>query len=179
MTGPGRRALVLGGARAGKSAHAETLLAGEPAVDYVATAVPDPADAEWAERIARHRERRPSTWHTIETTDLAGVLAGEGSAVLLDSVTAWLTTVMADVGLGCGVPEADERLALEIDRTVGAWAAAQRRVVAVSDEVGSGVVARPGPERLFRDALGLLNQRLAASADEVWLLTAGIPLRLR
>jgi len=173
------RVLVLGGARSGKSAYAEALLADEPAVDYVATATVDPADAEWAERIARHRESRPAGWNTVETRDLASVLSGDGPAALVDSVTAWLTATMTDAGMWDAAEDADERLAHEVDHIVGAWAATPRRVIAVSDEVGSGVVPDAPSGRLFRDALGLLNQRLAASADEVWLVTAGIPLRLR
>lgn len=175
----GRRVLILGGARSGKSAHAEALLADEPAVDYVATAQHDPADAEWAERIARHRERRPEHWHTIETSDLAEVLTAVGDAALVDSITAWLVAVMDACAVWSGDDAAREELAREVDRTVGAWAGTPRRVIAVSDEVGSGIVPETASARVFRDALGLLNQRLAASADEVWLVTAGIPLRLR
>jgi adenosylcobinamide kinase/adenosylcobinamide-phosphate guanylyltransferase len=174
-----RRILVVGGARSGKSAHAEALLAGEPVVDYVATALRDPADAEWAERIARHRKRRPAHWNTIETHDLAAVLATDGPATLVDSMTAWLTAAMDAAGTWHGSGDAAERLAHDVDRTVGAWAATPRCVVAVSDEVGSGVVPATPSGRLFRDALGLLNQRLAAGADEVWLVTVGIAQKLR
>jgi adenosylcobinamide kinase/adenosylcobinamide-phosphate guanylyltransferase len=177
--GAGRRVLILGGARSGKSAHAEALLHDEPLVDYVATAAHDPADAEWAERIARHRERRPRHWNTIETNDLAAVLSEQGYAALVDSITAWLSAVMDAVGAWTDAPEPRDRLARELDRTVGAWASTSRRVIAVSDEVGSGIVPETASARMFRDALGLLNQRLAASADEVWLVTAGVPLRLR
>jgi adenosylcobinamide kinase/adenosylcobinamide-phosphate guanylyltransferase len=171
--------LVLGGARSGKSAHAEALLAAETDVDYIATATHDAADAEWAERIARHRERRPAHWRTIETVDLAATLARDGSPALVDSVTAWLTAVMDAVGSWQDEASSRDRLTAEVDASVGAWAATPRRVVAVSDEVGSGIVPESASGRLFRDTLGLLNQRLAASADEVWLVTAGIPLQLR
>jgi adenosylcobinamide kinase/adenosylcobinamide-phosphate guanylyltransferase len=185
--GASRRILVLGGARSGKSAAAEALLGAEQRVDYIATARPDPADTEWAERIARHRERRPAHWRTVETGDLSAVLTGvdgdsDGTATgaaLIDSMTAWLTGAMDAVDAWPDIPAARERLALEVDRVVGAWATTSRRVVAVSDEVGSGIVPDSAAARLFRDALGLLNQRLAASADEVWLVTAGIPVRLR
>lgn len=175
----GWRTLVLGGARSGKSAYAEDLLREEPAVDYVATSLHDPADSEWAERIARHRARRPESWNTVETGLLEEILTASGPAALIDSVTAWLTRVMDTAGMWDDGPAAEDSMTQEVDRTVGAWAATSRRVVAVSDEVGSGVVPESASGRLFRDALGLLNQRLAASADEVWLVTAGIPLRLR
>lgn len=179
MTEFGRRVLVLGGARSGKSAHAEALLADEAAVDYIATVDSDAEDAEWAERIARHREHRPEHWRTVDAADVASEFAGSGGAVLLDSVTEWLAHVLDEVGLWTDAPDAKDRLASEVDRLVGAWAATERLVVAVSDEIGSGLAPDAGPQRVFRDVLGLLNQRIAASSDEVWLVTAGITQRLR
>lgn len=180
MSDGGRRCvLVLGGARSGKSAHAEALLVEEPAVDYIATAVPDPSDEEWVRRIDAHRVRRPAQWTTIETTDLSTALASGGAAVLVDSITAWLNTAMGSAGIWTAERGAEDRLAAAVDDVVGAWQAATGRVVAVSDEVGSGVVPESASGRRFRDALGLLNQRLAADADEVWLVTAGVPARLR
>jgi histidinol-phosphate aminotransferase len=178
----GRRVLVLGGSRSGKSRHAEQLLADAAPVTYVATAQGDPADAEWTARIERHRARRPDGWATAETTDPAKLIhqAAPG-ALLIDSVTTWLARVMDDCGCWSEVmPEdADLRLADAVDTLVGAWTAAAVTVVAVSDEVGSGIVPGTASGRRFRDALGELNQRLAAAADEVWLVTAGIPGRLR
>jgi adenosylcobinamide kinase/adenosylcobinamide-phosphate guanylyltransferase len=181
MTEPSRRVLVLGGARSGKSAHAESLLNDEVHVDYIANAAPDAVDTEWAERIARHRERRPASWNTLEAPDLVDVLSADGGAVLIDSITGWLAALIGSAGVSAAPDStiASDRLTAEIDRTVGAWAASSRRVVAVSDEVGSGMVPAGVAERFFRDTLGLLNQRLAASSEEVWLVTAGIPLRLR
>jgi histidinol-phosphate/aromatic aminotransferase/cobyric acid decarboxylase-like protein/adenosyl cobinamide kinase/adenosyl cobinamide phosphate guanylyltransferase len=178
----GRRVLVLGGSRSGKSRHAEQLLAGAASVTYVATAQGDPADAEWTARIERHRTRRPAGWSTAETTDPAKLIhQAAAGALLIDSVTTWLAQVMDDCGCWSEVrPEdADQRLADALDTLIGAWAAAAVMVVAVSDEVGSGIVPATASGRRFRDALGELNQRLAASADEVWLVTAGIPRRLR
>jgi nicotinate-nucleotide--dimethylbenzimidazole phosphoribosyltransferase len=171
-----RRVLVLGGTRSGKSAHAEALLRDAPEVDYIATASRREGDAEWAERIRRHRERRPAAWRTIETLDPAGVLAADHPAALLDSVTSWLAAAMDDSGFWNG-DTAD--LDKAVDRFVTAWSSTSRPVVAVSDEVGSGVVPGTASGRAFRDALGSLNQRLAASADQVWLVTAGIARRLR
>ena len=178
----GRRVLVLGGSRSGKSRHAERLLAGATPVIYVATAQGDPADAEWTARIERHRTRRPAGWSTAETTDPAKLIQqADAGALLIDSVTTWLAQVMDDCGCWSEVkPEdADLRLGDALDTLVGAWAAAAVTVVAVSDEVGSGIVPATASGRRFRDALGELNQRLAAAADEVWLVTAGIPRRLR
>lgn len=177
---PGRRVLVLGGARSGKSAHAEALLAEHCAVHYVATARHDASDAEWTQRIARHQERRPEHWTTIETTDLASVLRTAGPAALVDSVTAWLTSAMDASGVWSNTDGGSpERLDARVDAVIDAWASTGRHVVAVSDEVGLGVVPETASGRLFRDSLGTVNQRLAALAEEVWLVTAGIPLRLR
>jgi len=178
----GRRVLVLGGSRSGKSRRAEELLAGQEQVTYVATARPDPDDAEWAERIERHRRRRPAGWATAETTDPAALIRqADDGALLIDSVTTWVAQVMDECG--CWLPtqpaEADRRLADAVNALVGAWADASVTVVAVSDEVGGGVVPATASGRRFRDELGQLNQRLAAAADEVWLVTAGIPWRLR
>jgi adenosylcobinamide kinase/adenosylcobinamide-phosphate guanylyltransferase len=159
------RTLVLGGSRSGKSAFAESLLAGEPAVEYVATALADPRDAEWTARIAAHRAGRPPHWSTLETSDVAEVLRRDGVAVLIDSITLWLSAGLDDPA--------------RVDALCGAWGASARRVVAVSDEVGSGVVPATDTGRLFRDALGVLNQRLAAAADDVHLVVAGLPLRLK
>ena len=178
----GRRVLVLGGSRSGKSRHAEQLLSGAASVTYVATAQGDPADAEWTARIERHRTRRPAGWSTAETTDPAKLIhQATAGALLIDSVTSWLARVMDDCGCWYEVkPEdADPRLADALDTLIDAWAAAAVTVVAVSDEVGSGIVPATASGRRFRDALGELNQRLAAAADEVWLVTAGIPRRLR
>jgi adenosylcobinamide kinase/adenosylcobinamide-phosphate guanylyltransferase len=190
------RVLVLGGAGSGKSAEAELRLAAEPEVTYVATGRTDPADPEWTARIAAHQARRPPWWHTLETTDLAGVLTGPRSggpgagrgAVLVDSVTAWLAAAMDD----CGVWEAAvadgtdgaaperagpaARLAERTDALVAAWRQAAGYVVAVSDETGLGVVPDTRAGRLFRDELGRLNQRLAAEADEFTVVVAGRPL---
>ena len=169
----GHRTLVLGGARSGKSRYAEGLL-GDAAVRYVATAERRPGDAEWAQQIARHRRRRPDGWRTIETADVAGVLGDGGDGpVLVDSVTAWLARLIDDHG-----HFADGTPAL-LDALVGAWAATPARVVAVSDEVGSGIVPATVSGRRFRDALGELNQRLAATADEAYLVVAGLGVRLR
>jgi adenosylcobinamide kinase / adenosylcobinamide-phosphate guanylyltransferase len=175
-----RRTLVLGGARSGKSSHAEALLARERPAEYVACGlVPDGDDSEWADRVALHRARRPASWTTVETVDLVAVLDGTGAPVLIDCLTTWLARVMDDCEVWTGEPGADERLAAEIDRVVDAWARTRRRVVAVSNEVGSGIVPGTPSGRRFRDELGVLNARIAAASDRVWLVTAGLPQRLR
>jgi adenosylcobinamide kinase/adenosylcobinamide-phosphate guanylyltransferase len=171
------RTLVLGGSRSGKSGYAESLLAAEPAVDYVATAVDRRDDPEWSARIRAHRERRSPTWRTIESGDVAAVLATHGPPVLVDSVTAWLTRAMDECGMWAG-GDADA-LGRRVGALVEAWSGTGRRAVLVTDEVGLGVVPDTPAGRLFRDTLGTVNQRLAARADAVVLVVAGLPLRLR
>jgi adenosylcobinamide kinase/adenosylcobinamide-phosphate guanylyltransferase len=185
--GRGYRVLVLGGARSGKSATAERLLAGRDQVDYVATgAAPDASDPEWAARVATHRERRPPHWATLETRDLEGVLAGPdlsarqlATPVLVDCLSTWLAGVMDECGLWSAAPGADQALATRLDGLLDAWRATRRTVVAVSSEVGSGVVPATASGARYRDELGLLNTRVAAQGQQVWLCTAGIPRRLR
>jgi adenosylcobinamide kinase / adenosylcobinamide-phosphate guanylyltransferase len=181
------RVLVLGGARSGKSVTAEGLLAARDRVDYVATGgLPDGTDPEWAERVRTHRRRRPAHWVTLETLDLEQVLAGprltareRGTPVLVDCLSTWLAGVMERSGLWDGRPGADEELVKRVDGLVGAWQATTRPVVAVSNEVGSGVVPGTVSGRRYRDELGLLNTRIAAECEQVWLCTAGIARRLR
>ncbi|MGY2128460.1 bifunctional adenosylcobinamide kinase/adenosylcobinamide-phosphate guanylyltransferase [Blastococcus sp. SYSU DS0617] len=175
-----RRVLVLGGARSGKSSYAERLLARERAVDYVACgAIPGSDDTEWADRIALHRERRPASWRTVETLDLAGVLSRPGPPVLVDCLTTWLAGTMDECGVWTDRPGADGRLTAAVDDLLSAWTTTRRRVIAVSNEVGSGIVPATASGRRFRDETGILNARVAASSHRVWLVTAGLPQRLR
>ena len=178
----GRRVLVLGGARSGKSAAAESMLADAVAVDYVATGqLAGAGDAEWDRRVREHQARRPPGWRTLETWAVAEVLADPDSTrpVLVDCLATWLAQVMDDCGLWSGAADADSRLGERTDRLVAAWQQTTRHVVAVSNEVGCGVVPATPSGRRFRDELGWLNSRIAARSDEVWFCTAGIPRRLR
>ena len=177
---PPRRTLVLGGARSGKSRYAEDLLARARGVQYVACGLPaDDGDPEWAGRVALHRDRRPASWRTVETTDLVRVLGGAGPPVLVDCLSTWLARAMDDCGVWTEAEGADARLATAVDDVVAAWARTRRRVVAVSNEVGSGIVPATVSGRRYRDELGILNARIAAASQRVWLLTAGLPQRLR
>ena len=171
------RVLVLGGARSGKSSHAEALLAGRADVTYLATSSPSRDDAEWAGRVAAHRARRPPSWTTVETTAPSDLL--RGGPILVDSVTTWVAALMDETGVWDDEPGAADRLAGRCDALVNAWTMTAADVVAVSDEVGLGVVPETRSGRLFRDTLGAVNQRLAGTADEVWFVVAGLPQRLR
>lgn len=178
----GRRVLVLGGARSGKSATAEAMLAGAAVVDYVATGHPaGTGDAEWDERVREHQARRPAGWRTLETGAVADVLDRHEPAVpvLVDCLATWLAKAMDDCGLWSDAADADARLAERTDRLVAAWQQTSRRVIAVSNEVGCGVVPATASGRRFRDELGWLNSRIAAASEAVWLCTAGIGQRLR
>lgn len=176
-----RKVLVTGGQRSGKSRYAEGLLAGEPHVTYLAPGpVPDPAvDPEWAARIATHRARRPPAWTTVETPDLAAALAAAAPPVLLDCLGTWLTALIDGLGTWA-VPLPAWRAQFEDHLTalVGAWVSLDGLAVAVTNEVGWGLVSEHRSGRVFTDLLGEVNGRLAAVSDEVVLLVAGRPLRL-
>jgi adenosylcobinamide kinase / adenosylcobinamide-phosphate guanylyltransferase len=181
--------LILGGARSGKSAYAERLAAewaGEEGhMLYVATA--EALDEEMAQRIARHRAARPASWRTLEEPyDLGPVIAAASvaaSVVLVDCVTLWLSNLL----LG---PERDETRALDadaaeeaaryaVDRLLAAHRAGTARTILVSNEVGMGLVPPNPIGRRYRDLLGRVNMWLAAAADEVLLMVAGLPLRIK
>lgn len=176
--------LVLGGARSGKSRYAEQLLAGESTVRYVAPGpVPDPRSADpddraWAARIAEHRSRRPPGWETVEGTDLAGALRAATGPVLIDCLGTWLTAVIDDLD-GWDDPVATAAaLRTPVEELVGLWQGIDVPVVAVTNEVGWGVVPATASGRLFRDELGRLNTRLAGVSDRVVLVVAGRVLDL-
>ncbi|HHT12663.1 MAG TPA: bifunctional adenosylcobinamide kinase/adenosylcobinamide-phosphate guanylyltransferase [Propionibacterium sp.] len=176
---PSRRtALVLGGARSGKSTWAEAQFAGVAEVEYVATSELTPDDAEWAHRVALHRDRRPATWRTTETLDLVSVLdAADDTPVLIDCLAVWFDRILNDAGAWGDAPGWREEVSVRVDDLVGAVARTQRTVLLVSNEVGLGVVPATAAGRLYRDELGRLNMRLAQSVDEVWFCVAGIAKR--
>ncbi len=170
------RTLVVGGARSGKSQEAERLLAAEEQVTYVATAHRGEQDGEWAERVRLHRSRRPGHWSTLETTDLVPLLAEPGAPLLVDCLTLWLTRVMDDHNAWDDQvwgATAEKAVHEDIDALVEAWRDTRRRVVAVTNEVGQGVVPDTASGRRFRDAMGRLNARLAAETEDVRWCVAG------
>ena len=169
---PARITLVLGGARSGKSAHAEALLDDhEGARLYIATA--QAHDAEMAARIAAHRARRGEGWRTVEAPlALAETLDAEsrpGRALLVDCLTLWLSNLM---GAGRDIAAEIERLAAGLGRLEG-------RTVLVANEVGLGIVPDNAAARAFRDHAGRLNQAVAAAAGRVVFVAAGLPLTLK
>ncbi len=172
LPGLPRLTLILGGARSGKSRHAEALLAGAACeVVYIATA--EAKDGEMAERIARHRQARDPAWTTVEAPlELAPALLaadGQGRALLVDCLTLWLTNLMV-------AERAVEDAAADLLATCERLTAP---VVLVSNEVGQGIVPLGAMARAFVDHAGRLHQLLAAQADRVLLITAGLAQQLK
>lgn len=168
---------VLGGARSGKSAYARSLCAGRPVV-FVATARDD-GDAEWSERIARHRRDRPSGWRTVEApTDLAAALETVRleEIALVDCLGVWLSNLMYEYR-ELALDDAEARILGEVERVLAT--ARRMDVVVVSNEVGGGIVPEHPVARRFRDLLGFSNQWVARAADRVFLVTAGLPAVLK
>jgi adenosylcobinamide kinase / adenosylcobinamide-phosphate guanylyltransferase len=170
-TGGGLVTLVLGGARSGKSRYAEWLMSTYPKPwVYIATA--EAKDAEMAERIAEHKARRAAGWQTIESPhQLPEALAaapGE-AAVLVDCLTLWLSNLML------GALDV-EKMTPKLEQTLAARAGP---TVLVSNEVGLGIVPDNELARRFRDAQGILNQRIAARAARVVMMVAGIPIAVK
>jgi adenosylcobinamide kinase/adenosylcobinamide-phosphate guanylyltransferase len=167
----GKLTFLLGGARSGKSAHAERLITDYPAPwIYIATA--QSFDDEMSERIALHQTRRGEGWETVEAPhDLVGALevVPDQRPILVDCLTLWLTNrMLADANL-----ESDcERLEQVLAASRGPW-------FVVSNEVGLGIVPDNQLARRFRDAAGRLNQRIAARADDVLFMVAGLPMRVK
>ena len=131
--------------------------------------------------MAAHRARRPAWWRTVETTELARVLASARGALLIDGIGSWLAAVLGECGAWAGDGTGEEwaaRLEARTGELVAAWRQTLAYVVAVSDEAGLGVVPATPAGRVFRDELGRLNQRLAGESDEAELVVAGriVPL---
>ena len=169
-----RIVLALGGVRSGKSDFAKNLADREFARPlYLATA--ETLDKEMADRVARHRQTRGPRWTTIEAPlEAAGAIesgAPECDGILMDCATLWLTNVLLKEGVGAWERRRDE-LVRALRRTT-------RRIVIVSNEVGMGIVPESELGRMFRDYAGWLNQALAAEADAVVMLVAGLPLTLK
>jgi len=167
-------ALVLGGARSGKSRFAEGLVAGagrEPV--YLATG--QAFDDEMRQRIAEHRARRPAPWRTVDAPlELSPAIAAEASsttAILVDCLTLWVTNLLLAERDMAGEREALVQTLRDLPRDA--------RVVLVSNEVGLSIVPDNALARAFRDEAGLLHQAVAAVADEVHLVVAGLAVRIK
>jgi adenosylcobinamide kinase/adenosylcobinamide-phosphate guanylyltransferase len=167
-----RTVLVVGGQRSGKSRYAEQIVLGSGLKPvYLATATV--GDIEMAGRVATHRRRRSEVWETVEepleVPAAIGAASLAGNAILVVCLTLWLSNLMAG----------DRDIGAEALRLLAALREARGPVVLVSNEVGSGVVPPTPLGRHYADALGTLNQQVAAAADHVVLLAAGLPLILK
>jgi adenosylcobinamide kinase/adenosylcobinamide-phosphate guanylyltransferase len=181
----GKLILILGGARSGKSSHAEELAAEKGGrIAYIATA--QALDEEMQTRIHNHQANRPATWITLEysmnVAEQTRQHGGEYDVILLDCLTLLMTNVLmahtadidnpdAEAVTAAGVAECERLLDL-IARDNGTW-------IVVTNEVGLGLVPPYPAGRVYRDLLGLVNKRFAAQADEVFFMAAGLPLRLK
>jgi len=168
------KTLILGGARSGKSRHAEQLAhASGLKVCYIATA--EIRDAEMAARIAQHQSDRPSHWYTLETPlELAHTMqtqAAEDTCLLVDCLTLWLTNLM--------LADDPDLLVRETQALLELLPTLPGTIILVSNEVGLGIVPDNPLARRFRDEAGRLNQSLAALCEQVFFIAAGLPLTLK
>ena len=177
---PPALALVTGGVRSGKSRYAEGLAAHFGGDDVCVVATLEARDEEMARRVARHQKTRRKTWRTAEAPHAVteAVEEAEERVVLLDCLSGWVANIaLAREGQG------EERVTDAVLEAVEGFAhtvlASQKIVIVVTNEVGLGVVPAYPLGRLYRDALGLANQRLARAADAVTLVTVGIPQALK
>lgn len=185
--------LILGGARAGKTTHAEELayqLGGDDVL-YVATA--EARDEEMQTRIAKHRAARPAAWRTLETPSLLIADLDSSSALARVVVVDCLTLLASNALLRSGrledeqgevasvqtEAESEAEVEAEVSALLAAYGRGRASWIVISNEVGLGLVPDSPLGRVYRDALGRANQRLAAVADHVLFLMAGLPLRLK
>ena len=179
--------LVTGGARSGKSAFAEKLVAekaGDAPVLYIATATN--TDGEMDDRIRRHRERRPANWRTEERwQNLDRVSLGAEQCVLLDCVGFLLDNAFFAAVSDWDDPKqeeadaAEERTKAELTALAQLCGAVNIDLVMVTNEVGDGLVPATKVSRLYRDALGRVNCHAAALSDRVYLTVCGIPMQVK
>ena len=180
------RELILGGARSGKSTWAEKQAAESGlSVIYIATA--QAGDAEMARRIAHHQARRPAHWGLVETPlNLARTLqqyAALENCLLVDCLTLWLTNLLfageAAKQVEAGQPVDCPLFRNEVQALIDTLPMLPGRIVMVSNEVGWGLVPMAAVSRLFADEQGRLNQRVAEVCEQVTLVAAGLPLKLK
>lgn len=174
-TSPKTIIFVLGGARSGKSAYAQKIASRFERVTFIATG--QASDAEMRRKIAQHRRDRPASWKTVEAPlHLHQIIRSEsqkGRAILVDCLTLYVANVMAAGKSSKSTPPA------HVQDVCDAMQASEASVIVVSNEVGSGIVPAYRTGRVYRDLLGLMNQRVAQIADTVVLMVAGLPVRVK
>jgi adenosylcobinamide kinase/adenosylcobinamide-phosphate guanylyltransferase len=177
-----RLIFVLGGARSGKSTYAEAW-AREHGGRVLLVATAQALDDEMRERIAHHRAARPDHWSTLEAPLNVGAairdFSGGYDTVVLDCLTLLASNALLQLPDGCTQAQADSAVLREVDDLLGTYAHSTAVWLVISNEVGMGIVPPYRLGRLYRDALGRANQRIAAHASEVLLLVAGLPWHLK
>jgi len=179
----GRLLLILGGARSGKSAYAQRLAQelGRDDVLFVATA--EAWDEDMAQRIARHRQERPATWRTLETPRQVGQTIAlhlhDTAVVLVDCLTLLVSNTLLHCGASPDPAAAEAAVQKEITALVQTSQASAATCIVVSNEVGLGLVPDNPLGRLYRDLLGRANQTLAARAEAVYFMVAGLPVDVK
>jgi adenosylcobinamide kinase/adenosylcobinamide-phosphate guanylyltransferase len=167
--------LITGGCRSGKSAHAITIASASSAPRKFFIATAEVLDDEMRARIAHHRRSRPAEFETIEEPiEVAAVLESirtRADMVVIDCLTLWISNLLQE--------HSDEAILAKVDRLASIVLQTRLSTIIVTDEVGWGIVPDNPVARRFRDLLGWANQRIACAADEVLLMAAGCPLRLK
>jgi len=174
--------LILGGARSGKSTHAQQLARERGSDDVLFVATAQALDDEMAVRIAAHRADRPAAWRTLEAPRHVGeaiLQAGPCAVVLVDCLTLLVSNAVLVLSESASMAEAEAVALAEVDDLVAAYRRGMASWIVISNEVGLGLVPPYPVGRAYRDALGRANQRLAAEADEVLFMMAGLPLRIK
>ena len=174
--------LVLGGARSGKSAYAQSLARERGGDDVLFVATAQALDDEMRARIEAHRRDRPAAWRTLEAPRRAGeaIAQAEPRAIMLvDCLTLLVSNAVLALPESAGAQEAEKAALAEVEGLLAAYERGTASWIVISNEVGLGLVPPYPVGRAYRDALGRANQRLAAEADEVLLMVAGIPMQVK
>lgn len=180
--------MVVGGSRSGKSAFAEQMAANlafdyKQEVYYIATGTI--CDDDFAQRVRKHQERRPSSWHTIEEPYVLDIILtkhiDKPGIYLIDGIGTWITNLMYEDNLAHFNWGNQEESAFfqKLDSFIRSWKSMQGTIILIADEVGMGIVPENAQARIFRDLNGWANQRLAQEAQEVHHLVCGIGLRIK
>jgi adenosylcobinamide kinase/adenosylcobinamide-phosphate guanylyltransferase len=174
--------LILGGARSGKSTHAQSLAHERGGEDVLFVATAQALDDEMRARIEAHRRDRPAAWRTLEVPHHVGAAIAQAeprAVVLVDCLTLLVSNVVLALPESAGASEAEAAALAEVDELIAAYRHGAGSWIAISNEVGLGLVPPYPVGRVYRDALGRANQRLAAEADVVLFMVAGIPMKVK
>lgn len=178
----GKLVLILGGARSGKSSFAQTLARGIAGDDVLFVASAEAGDDEMTERIARHRESRPSEWETREVPRYLGESLNEKptahKVILIDCLTLWVSNILLSFSETADFSEIELQVRSELDSLIEVAESHRGTTIVVSGEVGQGIVPESVLARRYRDLLGWANQMLAERADATYQLTAGLTVNV-